>query len=126
MNASGVATAVIKKYQKKLAKVMKLTDIITSALAVFRASVSKIDKWEFNMLYELYYKSFNNLPNVDHKMEAENTNQIEKSMGRNQQPIEGTKKKRCPMMIPKDFFPLTFRFGLCFLLRSYDQHWADY
>ena len=32
---SGVTTALTKKYQKKLAKVMKLTDIITSAIAVF-------------------------------------------------------------------------------------------
>ena len=38
---NGVATALTKKYQKKLSKVMKLVDIVTSALAVFEMSVSK-------------------------------------------------------------------------------------
>ena len=40
-SVSGVATMLTKKYQKKLAKVMKLTDIVTSTLAVFEMSVSK-------------------------------------------------------------------------------------
>ena len=35
VNISGMATALTKKYQKKLAKVTKLVDIMTSALAVF-------------------------------------------------------------------------------------------
>ena len=43
-SVSGIATALTKKYQKKLTKVMKLTDIITSALAVFEMSVSKVLK----------------------------------------------------------------------------------
>ena len=53
--ASGIISALTKKYQKKLTKVMKLTDIITPALAVFETSVSKtlkngkIDEEEFNM-----------------------------------------------------------------------------
>ena len=87
-SVSGVAMALTKKYQKKLAKVTKLTDIITSALAMFEMSVSKalkndkIDEWEFNMLQVLYYKSFNNLSNVDHKMEAENKNKFEKVFGK--------------------------------------------
>ena len=74
---SGVAMALTKKYQKKLAKVTKLTDMVTSTLAEFETSVSKvlkdgkIDEWEFSMLQTLYYESFNNLFNVDHKMEAE-------------------------------------------------------
>ena len=34
-SVSGVTTALTKKYQKKLTKVTKLTDIITSAIAVF-------------------------------------------------------------------------------------------
>ena len=38
---SGVTMAITKKYQNKLAKVTKLTDIIASALAVFETSVSK-------------------------------------------------------------------------------------
>ena len=83
-SVTGVAMTPTKKYQKKLAKVTKLTDIVTLASAEFETSVSKvlkdgeIDEWEFNMLQALYYKSFNNLSNVDHKMKAENRNQFEK------------------------------------------------
>ena len=40
-SVSGMATALTKMYQKKLTKVMKLTDIITSALAVFERCISK-------------------------------------------------------------------------------------
>ena len=40
-SVSGVATALTKKYQKKLTKFMKLVDIVTSAIAVFETSVSK-------------------------------------------------------------------------------------
>ena len=71
VSVSSIATALTKKYQKKLVKVTKLTDIVTSALAVFETSVSKalrdgkIDEWEFNMLQELYCESFDNLSNVD-------------------------------------------------------------
>ena len=38
---AGVATALTSKYQKKLTKVTKLTDIVTLAIAVFEARVSK-------------------------------------------------------------------------------------
>ena len=57
---SGVTTVLTKKYQKKLTKVTKLTDIITSALAVFETSLSKtlkngkIDEEEFNVLLTLH------------------------------------------------------------------------
>ena len=37
----GVAMGLTKKYKKKLAKVMKMTNIVTSALAVFETSISK-------------------------------------------------------------------------------------
>ena len=40
-SVSGVITALTSKYQKKLTKVTKLTDIITLAIAVFQTSVSK-------------------------------------------------------------------------------------
>ena len=40
-SVSSVATALAKKYQKKLSKVTKLIDIVTSAIAVFETSVSK-------------------------------------------------------------------------------------
>ena len=65
---------------------MKLTDIVTSAIAVSEASLSKalrngkIDEEEFNRLQMLYFKTLNELSNVDCKMEAENRNQFEKSL----------------------------------------------
>ena len=67
---------------------MKLTDIVTSALAMFKMSVSKvlkdgkIDERKFNMVQALYYESFNNLSKVKCKMEAENRNQFEKVYGK--------------------------------------------
>ena len=54
---SGVATALTKKHQKKLAKVTKLIDIMTLALAVFETSISKalndgrVDEQEFGMFH---------------------------------------------------------------------------
>ena len=38
---SDIATELTKKYQKKLVKVMKLTDIVTLALDMFKLSISK-------------------------------------------------------------------------------------
>ena len=83
--ASRIISALTEKYQKKFTKVTKLTDIITSALAVFETSVSKalkngkIDKEEFNVLQTFHLKTMNELMGVDHKMEAENKNQSEKA-----------------------------------------------
>ena len=81
-SVSGMATALTSKYQKKLTKVTKLTDIITPAIAVFETSVSKalnndeIDELEFQVLQELHLKVVNELSNVDCKMELENRNQL--------------------------------------------------
>ena len=58
VSVSGVTTALNSKYQKKLTKVTKLVDIITSAIAVFEMSLSKaldnseIDEREFDMLQD--------------------------------------------------------------------------
>ena len=38
--SAGLTTALVKKYQKKLNKVTKLCDIVTSAIAVFETSIS--------------------------------------------------------------------------------------
>ena len=82
--ASGIISVLTKKYQKKLVKATKLTDI-TPALAVFEMSVSKalkngkIDEEEFNVLQTFHLKMMNELMGVDHKMEAENRNQFEKT-----------------------------------------------
>ena len=71
---SGVTTVLTKKYQKKLSKVMKLTDIITPATAVFEMCLfkalrnGKIDEEEFNLLQTFHLKTMNELTGVDCKM----------------------------------------------------------
>ena len=85
-SVNGVTTVLTKKYQKRLSKVMKLTDIITSAIAVFETCLSKvlrndkIDEEEFNMLQKFHFKMMNEFMGVDHKMEVENRNQFEKGL----------------------------------------------
>ena len=85
-SVSGITSALTKKYQKRLSKATKLTDIVMSAIAVFEKSVSealsngKIDEEEFKMLQSLHLKMLNELSDVDHKMGAENRNQFEKSL----------------------------------------------
>ena len=92
---SGVTMALTKKYQKKLSKVTKLTDIVTSAIAIFETSVSKvlnngkIDEEEFKVLQMLYFKTLNELSDVDHEMGAEIRNQFEKCL---QEEINDIKK----------------------------------
>ena len=84
--ASGIISAQTKKYQKKLTKVTKLTDIITPELAVFETSISKvlkngkIDEEEFNVLQMFHLKMLHELMGIDCKMEAENRNQFEKNL----------------------------------------------
>ena len=56
-----------QKYQKKLTKVMNLVDIVTSAIAVFETSMSKvlnngeIDEREYGILWELHLKILANV-----------------------------------------------------------------
>ena len=84
--ASGIISALTKKYQKKLMKVTKLVDIAPSAITIFETSLSKvlsngkIDEEEFNMLQPFHLKVLNELTSIDHKMEAENRNQFEKGL----------------------------------------------
>ena len=79
VSTSDVATALTKKYQKKLSKVTKLTDIITPALAVFERAISKslkdgkIDEEEFNSIQTFHLKTMNELTGIDRAMEAENS-----------------------------------------------------
>ena len=81
-----MTTALTKKYQKKLSKVTKLTDIVTSAIAVFETSIAKalsngkIDEQKFNALQMLYFKTLNELFDMNRKMEAENRNQFKKGL----------------------------------------------
>ena len=82
----GMATALTKKHQKKLSKVMKLANIVTLVIAVFETSVSKalnycmIDERKFAMLQTLHLKVLNELSEVDRRMGAQNRNQFEKSL----------------------------------------------
>ena len=84
--ASGIISALTKRYQQKLKKVTKLIDIITPALVVFERVVSGalkdgiIDEEEFNMLQTLYLKTLNELTGVDLRMEAEHRSLVEKSL----------------------------------------------
>ena len=86
VSVSVVTTALTKKYQKKLLRVTKLTDIIMSAIAVFEKCLSealrngKIDEEDFNLLQTFHLKTLNELSDVDRKMGAENRNQFEKSL----------------------------------------------
>ena len=75
-----------KKYQQKLKKVTKLTDIVTPALVVFERVVSGalkdsiINEEEFNMLQALYLETLNELTGVDCRMKAEHRSLVEKSL----------------------------------------------
>ena len=60
-----------KKYQQKLKKVTRLTDIVTLALVIFERVVSGalkngvIDEGEFNMLQTLHLATLNDLTGID-------------------------------------------------------------
>ena len=84
--ASGIISVLAKKYQKKLKKVTKLTDIVTPALVVFERVISGalkdsiINEEEFNTLQTLHLETLNELTGVDRRMEAENRSLVEKSL----------------------------------------------
>ena len=94
--ASGIISALTKKYQKKLKKVTKLIDIITPALVVFERVVSGtlkdgvIDEEEFNSFQMLHLETLNELIGVNHTMEVENRFLVEKSL---QEEMNDIKKK---------------------------------
>ena len=81
--ASGIFSALTKKYQKKLKKVTKLIDIVTPALVIFERVVSGtlkndiIDEKEFNVLQTLHLETLNELISIDHAMEAEHRSLVE-------------------------------------------------
>ena len=78
-SVSGVTTVLTKKYQKKLSKVTKLTDIVTLALVVFERVISKALRNGMIDEEEVHLKTLNELTDVDYKMEAENRSLVEKS-----------------------------------------------
>ena len=84
--ASGIISVLTKKYQKKLKKVTKLTDIVTPALVVFERVISGtlkddiIDEEDFTTLQTLHLETLNELTGVDLRMEVENRSLVEKSL----------------------------------------------
>ena len=84
--ASGIISALTKKYQQKLKKVTCLIDIITPALVIFERVVSGtlkngvIDEEEFNMLQTLHLQTLNELTAIDCRMEVEHRSLVEKSL----------------------------------------------
>ena len=84
--ASGIISALTKKYQQKLKKVTKLIGIITPALVIFERVVSKslkdgvIDEEEFNTLQTLHLETLNELTGADCRIEAEHRSLVEKSL----------------------------------------------
>ena len=84
--AGGIMSVLAKKYQKKLKKVTRLIDIVTSALVVFERVISDelkngiINKEEFNTRRTLHLETLNELTGVDCRMEAENRSLVEKSL----------------------------------------------
>lgn len=83
---SGITNVLIKKYQNKTHKVVKLYDTVTSAIAVFKTSISRalldgrIDYNEFQTIQGIYYKTLEKLSSTDQKMEANIRTSFEKSM----------------------------------------------
>ena len=75
--ASGIISALTKRYQQKLKKVTCLIDIVTPVLVVFERVVSGtlkngvIDEEEFNTLQTLHFETLNELTGIDHRMEAQ-------------------------------------------------------
>ena len=86
MIASGIISALTKKYQKKLKKVTKLIEIVTPALVVFERVVSGalkngiINEEEFNMLQMLHLETLNELTGINCRMEVEHRSLIKKSL----------------------------------------------
>ena len=84
--ASGIISALTRKYQKKLKKVTQLIDIIMPALVILERVVSGalknniIDEEEFNTLQMLHLETLNELKGVDRAMEAEHRSLVEKSL----------------------------------------------
>ena len=84
--ASGIISALTRKYQHKLKKITCLIDIVTPALVVFERVVSGalkngvIDEEEFNTLQALHLETLNELTSIDHRMEAEHRSLVKKSL----------------------------------------------
>ena len=85
LSDSGIISALTKKYQQKVKKVMKLIDIVTLALVVSERVVSGtlkngvINEEEFTMLQTLHLETLNELTGIDRRMKAEHRSLVEKT-----------------------------------------------
>ena len=81
----GIISVLTEKYQKKLKNVMRLIDIITPALVVFKRVVSGalkngvIDEEEFSTLQTLHLETLNEMTGIDCRMEADHRSLVEKA-----------------------------------------------
>ena len=84
--ASGIISALTKKYQQKLKKVTQLIDIIMPTLVIFERVVSGalknggIDEEEFNTLQILQLETLNEFKGINFRIEAEQRSLVEKSL----------------------------------------------
>ena len=84
--ASGIISTLTKKYQKKLKKVTKLTDIIMPALVIFERVVSGtlkdgiINEEELNTFQTLHLETLNELTGINCAMEVEHRSLVEKGL----------------------------------------------
>ena len=107
--ASGIILVLTKKYQKKLKKVTKLTDIIMPALVVFERVVSGtlkngiIKEEEFNMVQMLHLETLNELMGINHRMEAEHRSPLKTKQAHNVAKMIADIYKAGPLTYPNIF-----------------------
>jgi BMFP domain-containing protein YqiC len=85
--SSGICTMFIKKYKKKISRNEKLHDILTSAIAVFKTTISEsltqmslINEREFKIIQGVYFKTLTELSSIDRKMKVTEQEQFQKNM----------------------------------------------
>ena len=113
--ASGIISALTKKYQNELKKVTKLIDIVTPALVVFERVVSGalknglINEEEFNMFQMLHLETLNELTGVDRAMEAELRSLGEKSLSEEMNNIKKTQEQKLNFLNSLHYFVCYFK-----------------
>ena len=86
LSVSGMLWCSSRSIERNPRKSQETHNIVTSALAVFETSVSKVlnigkvEKWEFIILQMFYLRVLSELANIDHKMETETRAHLQKSI----------------------------------------------
>ena len=85
--STGISSAIIKKYQKKLSRNEKLYAMVTSAIAVFETTISEslnngtlIDEREFVKIQGVYFNSLRSLSATDRKLKKVEEDQLKKNI----------------------------------------------